>query len=309
MSDFSEIAANSAPWVAIQRNPSSGSGKGARQLLRLIRALKKHGLRPRLFSRRADLEAAVRNPLRRPALRAIVAAGGDGTVIDVVNRFPGHPIAVLPLGTENLFARALGLTCDGERLAGIIAAGTVSRFDCARANGRRFLVVASTGFDAEVIHLAHARRTGRIRRWFYALPITTALARYPFPPVTVQFDDDPTPHTACLVLVANLSRYALGLPIAPHASGHDGLLDVCLFQCPGRWRLFRDLMAVLRGTHLKERHVVMRQAKRIVIAGEQPVCVQIDGDPAGQIPVTIEIEPSAIEVFTPGEVQSPVRNN
>jgi len=298
---FSEMAANSTAWVAIQRNPTSGSGKGARELHRLIRALKGHGLKPRLYSRRDDLEAAVRDPLRTPSLKGIVAAGGDGTVLDIANRFPGHPIAVLPLGTENLFARALGLTCDGQRLADVIAAGEISRFDCARANGRRFLVVASTGFDAEVIHLAHARRTGRIRRWFYALPITTALARYPFPPVTVQFDDNPEAHSACLVLIANLSRYALGLPITPQASGHDGMLDVCLFQCPGRWRLFRDLMAVLRGTHLQEKHVVMRQAKRIVITGEQSVCVQIDGDPAGQIPVTIEIEPAAIDVFVPKE--------
>jgi diacylglycerol kinase (ATP) len=293
--------AESHPWVAIQRNPSSGSGKGARELLRLIHALKAHGLKPRLYSRRADLDAAASDPNRRTDLKGIVAAGGDGTLLDIANRFPGVPIAVLPLGTENLFSRALGLTCDGERLADVIAAGRTARFDCARANGRRFLVVASAGFDAEVIHLAHARRSGRIQRWFYALPIATALAKYSFPSVSVQIDGQADPQSACLVLVANLSRYALGLPIAPQASGHDGVLDVCLFQCPGRWRLFLDLMAVLQGTHLRQKHVVMRQAKQVVITGTKGVPVQIDGDPGGQTPITIEVEPAAIEVFVPSD--------
>jgi len=299
MPQFSQMAVNSTPWVAIQRNPSSGSGRGARELHRLIRALKDHGIKPRLYSRREELDAAVRDPDKGSALKGIVAAGGDGTLLDVANRFPGHAIAVLPLGTENLFARALGLTCDGARLAASIAAGRTSRFDCARANGRRFLVVASIGFDAEVIHLAHARRAGRIRRWFYALPIATAFARYSYPLVSVQFDGQAERELACLVLISNLSRYALGLPIAPQASGHDGVLDVCLFQCPGRWRLFRDLMSVLQGAHLRQRHVLMRQAKYIQITAAEGVPVQIDGDPAGQTPVTIEVEPAAIEVFLP----------
>jgi diacylglycerol kinase family enzyme len=261
--------------------------------------LKSRGLKPRLYSRREDLEEAVRGPKARPGLKGIVAAGGDGTLLDVANRFPDVPIAVLPLGTENLFARALGLTCDGAVLADIIATGRTSRFDCARANGRRFLVVASAGFDAEVIHLAHARRSGRIQRWFYAVPIATALMRYSFPAVSVRLDDEAEPLTACLVLVANLSRYALGLPIAPQASGHDGLLDVCLFQGAGRWRLFLDLMAVLQRNHFRQKNVVMRQAKRIVISGTKGVPVQIDGDPGGQTPITIDVEPGAIEVFVP----------
>jgi diacylglycerol kinase (ATP) len=296
-----KTAAESRPWVAIQRNPSSGSGKGARELHRLIRALRQHGLRPRLYSRRSELDAAVADPPLRAGLKGIVAAGGDGTLLDVANRFPEVPIAVLPLGTENLFSRSLGLTCDGAKLAEIIAAGRTARFDCARANERRFLVVASVGFDAEVIHLAHARRTGRIRRWFYAIPIAIAWARYSYPTVTVQIDGDKESQQACLVLVANLSRYALGLPITPHASGHDGLLDVCLFQCPGRWRLVRDLMAVLQGAHFQQKHVVMRQARRVVISGTDGVPVQVDGDPGGQTPITMEIDPAAIQIFVPAD--------
>lgn len=301
MSPNPSTPADSQPWVAIQRNPSSGSGKGARELHRLIQALKQRGLKPRLYSRRSDLDAAAGDPNRRAKLRGIVAAGGDGTLLDVANRFPGIPIGVLPLGTENLFSRALGMTCDGERLAEVIVAGRTSRFDCARANGRRFLVVASAGFDAEVIHLAHARRSGRIQRWFYALPIATALARYSFPSVSVQIDGEDQPQPACLVLVANLSRYALGLPIAPQASGHDGVLDVCLFQRPGRWQLFQDLVSILLRNHGRQKHVVMRQAKRIVITGTNGVPVQIDGDPGGQTPLTIEIEPAAIEVYVPAD--------
>ena len=73
-------------WVAIQRNPRSGTGRRRRELVELCCALRRHGLVPRIFRDRAELDARVREPVSRQNLVAIVAAGGDGTVVDVVNR-------------------------------------------------------------------------------------------------------------------------------------------------------------------------------------------------------------------------------
>ena len=68
-------------------------------------------------------------PGGRDGLRGLVAAGGDGTVADLVNRFPDVPLAILPLGTENLLARHVGIACDGRLVAEMIARGETRRID------------------------------------------------------------------------------------------------------------------------------------------------------------------------------------
>src|SRR5580765_4106145 len=102
MPDSSTSVANR---VAIQRNPRSGSGAGRHELVELVRELKRLAFRPRLFKSRERLVAWLAEPGIRDELTCVVAAGGDGTVADVVNRHPDVPICILPLGTENLLAR------------------------------------------------------------------------------------------------------------------------------------------------------------------------------------------------------------
>jgi hypothetical protein len=109
--------------VVIQRNPTSGTGKKRGELLSLVRRLKVHGFSPRLFSSRQRLDRYLSNPERRAEVFCVVAAGGDGTVGDVVNRCHGLPVAILALGTENLIARYLKLPRDGSAVADMIAAG------------------------------------------------------------------------------------------------------------------------------------------------------------------------------------------
>jgi YegS/Rv2252/BmrU family lipid kinase len=286
-------------WVAIQRNPSSGSGRGNREILRLVSELRSRGIRPRLFSRRADLDAAVHDPGLRSSLACIVAAGGDGTLLDIVNRHPRIPIAILPLGTENLFARAIKVPRCGRSVAAMIASGKRHRFDAALCNERRFLIVASAGFDAEVIRHAHERRQGRISRWFYILPILRTLSTYEYPPVRVWIDDEPVPIEGALAVIGNLPTYALRLPIVASARGDDGLLDVRIFQRPGLRRLAGDLLAVVMQRHERLAHVSSCRARRLRIDAEHPVPVQLDGDAAGTTPIEITLEPGAVEILVP----------
>jgi len=285
------------PWVAIQRNPRSGSGRRNRELLRLVAGLKRREIRPRLYSRRIDLDAAVKDPQRRPSLIGIVAAGGDGTLLDVINRHQGVPVAVLPLGTENLFARAIGVRGCGDTLAGIIAARKHQRFDVAVCNGRRFLIVASAGFDAEVVRRAHEKRTGRINHLFYAGPILSAIRSYTFPELRVWLDDAVEPIPGRLVIVANANAYAMRLSIAPGAVGDDGWLDVCIFQKPGVARVIRDLVAVALRRHPRLTHVRMNRARKVRVEGDGSVPVQLDGDAADGTPIEITIDPAAIDIF------------
>ena len=287
------------PWVAIQRNPRSGSGSRSAVLRELIGHLRRVGLRPRLFSRRERLQQHLADPGRRNGLVCIVAAGGDGTVGDVINRFPGVPVAILPLGTENLLARYLGITRSGRFVAEMIAAGKTRLIDACMAGERRFVLMASCGFDADVLHRLDARRSGHITKRSYLQPICESLRKYEYPELRMYMDDAQTPLTGRLAVIMNLPVYALGLPVARSARADDGLLDVRIFQRHSAFQMIRYFTMVARGRHEQLSDVVCVQARRIRIESDRPVPVQVDGDPAGSTPIEIGIVPVAVELFIP----------
>lgn len=276
------------------------SGSGLRRpLLDFVRALQRHGLNPRLFSDRVRLDAALAEPDRRASLHALVAAGGDGTVLDVINRHPGVPIGIFPLGTENLLARQFGIPQDGAAAAEIVAGGRAIPLDLGRIGERRFAIMASVGFDAAVIHAAHAARTGHIRRSHYVWPIGMTLRLYDYPELHVFVDDARQPVTGRMVVMANLASYALGLPIVPSARGDDGLLDVRIFHGGSMFHLFRYLYMVTTWSLDDLPDVTSLRAKSVRIESTVSAPVQADGDPAGTTPCEVTLEPAAARLFVP----------
>jgi diacylglycerol kinase family enzyme len=269
--------------------------------MELIRELRRLGISARLFGQRAHLDRLLAASLVPPPL-AIVAAGGDGTAIDLLNRHPDLPIALLPLGTENLLARSLGIPRrDGGFVARMIAEGRTYRIDLGEIGTRRFAVMASCGFDADVLARAHAGRQGHITRGHYIGPILDASWHYGFPELTVSLDDSPHPLRGGLAIVANLPEYALGLPLAPEARGDDGLLHVRVFPHRTLFQLLRDLGNVHWRHYLAGADSEVYPASHVRITAEQPTAVQADGDPVGLTPVDIRVIPHAALLLRPAD--------
>lgn len=288
------------PWVAIQRNPSSGTGRRAGLVIDLVRTLRAQGIRPRLYARREEFDAAVCDPLKRNYLLAAVAAGGDGTVLDLVNRHPDLPISILPLGTENLLAKAFGIPSCGHSVAEIIQHGRKQRIDSGWINNRRFLIMASAGFDADVVHRVHAARAGgHVRHWSYLRPIFQAMSQYHPPELRVTIDGSSEVHCGEIAVIANLRAYALNLGLVPTASGTDGILDVRLFRARTLWNLLVQLFRILTSGQEASAQVTRLTGKTIRIESDIPVPVQVDGDPAGMTPLEFRIEPDAVEFIVP----------
>jgi YegS/Rv2252/BmrU family lipid kinase len=284
--------------VLVVVNPSAGARRKGRAVDELVRALEGHDLEVRRVAGREQLETELRRA-SLPTLRCIVAAGGDGTVAEVVNRAPGIPVAVLPLGTENLLARYVGAPRDPESLAVAILQGRVRRFDLPLANGRFFTLMAGIGFDAEVVHrVAHARH-GNLVRADYGKPILQALRTYTYPELVAWTDANPTPLRGRLAFVFNLPCYGLGLPLAPEARGDDGLLDLVLFEKGSTRKLLGYLWAVLRRKHTRLPDVHAVRAKRVRFESERPAPVQLDGDPFGWTPLEIAIDRQSLAVVVP----------
>lgn len=255
-----------------------------------------------MFSSRVKLNEYVAVASARHDLRCIVAAGGDGTVADLVNRHPGVPIAVLPLGTENLLARYLGVRRCGKTLAQIIRRGNVRVFDSAVANGRRFLLMLSVGVDSEIVDAIHRSRTGTIRRIGYALPTLRAFLCSRPRTVRATSSDGRLSVTGSHIIVSNVPVYGFGLNFAPDAAPDDGLLDVRAFTGATRWQIFRHTVRLKLGLPIPAQEVQRISVPSVLIELNQSIAgviSQCDGDPGPELPVRIVVDPRSLMMIVP----------
>ena len=289
-----------ARGVLIVANPYSGSLENRRRVAALAEALGRAGFEPKELWHRRERTAELADPDHARKWNCVVAAGGDGTVADLINERPRVPIAVLPLGTENVFAHAFGFSSDAERLAGAIAQGRARTVDLGRANGRRFSSMVGVGFDAEVVRRlalwrSRGRKLKRVTYWSYVGRILEAIAGYSYGPLELEADGVRVAGTHAFVF--NLPRYALGLPLAPEARDDDGLLNWVVFERPGLRNLLLYLWAAARRRHLLRGDVRHGTAARLRITSQQPLPVQVDGEPAGWTPVEVDAAPAALRVI------------
>ncbi|HEY5313318.1 MAG TPA: diacylglycerol kinase family protein [Pirellulales bacterium] len=287
--------------VAIVANPFSGARRNHEVVGKLIAALASHQLESHEI-RHLDELAAVRSPETAGQYRCVVAAGGDGTLHRVLNERLPLPVAVLPLGNENLFARHFGFDREPEAIAEAIAAGRTRPIDLGSVNGQLFSIVVSAGFDGEVVHrLAEWRSRGhqlrRVNSRAYVAPLLAAACSYQYPTVEVQADDQTV--RGALAMVFNLPIYGLRLQFAPDACCDDGWLDWVVFTRPGRLPLVGYALSVLLGRHQARSDVIHGRCRQLTMTSAARVPVEVDGEAAGHTPLTIEAVPRAARVIVP----------
>jgi diacylglycerol kinase family enzyme len=279
------------PWVGIVANRGSGVGRSRRLVEELVHELRRLGVPAEVAWTPAARAALVQRAAREGDCRCLVAVGGDGTISALLNERPGSPLTVMPAGTENLVARHFGLRRDPHALARSIAAGRTVPVDVAEAAGRRFLLMAGFGFDADVVARHHRSRishTGHIQptsRMAYVLPVLRASFTYRFPTISVRILDPGAEEMlrGSTVFIFNLPRYALGLPFVPVAREDDGWLDLVIFRHPGPFRAFYYLCKVFCRIHLQDPSVYHRRVRKVVVTAREAIPVQLDGDPGGYV--------------------------
>jgi diacylglycerol kinase family enzyme len=259
---------------------------------------------PQVFTEVARLAAEVRRAWESQTLRAVVAAGGDGTLALVVNRVPaGVPIVPFPLGNENLLAKHIAATANPRQTLQAIDGGQVVRLDAGLANGRLFLLMAGVGFDADVVRRLHERRTGHVRSLSYIRPILASIRHYRYPELRVHCespDAQPpasSPAPARWAFVCNVPPYAAGLQVVPDADGQDGLLDVCTFQKGSWWNGLRFFLGVLSRRHRHWADCGMYRTRRLRVESDVEVPYQLDGDPGGVLPLDVEVVPGRVTLL------------
>jgi diacylglycerol kinase (ATP) len=234
----------------------------------------------------------------------VVAVGGDGTAHAAVQAVGGTgvPLAVVPAGTGNDLARALGVPGEpraaARAAAADLAAGTAGTVDLGRTAGRWWCTVLCCGFDSLVSDRANRLRWPRGRRR-YDLAVLVELARLRPREVTLTLDGAPRTLPVTLVAVGNTACSGGAMRICPAADPTDGRFDVTVVGPMSRAELVRARPLLTAGTHVDHPAVTVHRAASVAVAGEG-IGAWADGEPVAPLPATSDCVPGALRVVGAG---------
>ncbi len=282
-------------------NFRAGASKMRLQLARASRLLRDAGHHVDIHETTAPHHAVQLASNLPDDTTAAIAVGGDGTIREIAQGLIDRsiPLAVLPSGTENLFAKQFGISESPQRLVDSLLAGAIRTIDVGWFNHNLFLLLAGIGFDAEVVQRLHRNRMGHITHLNYFWPILRTFCEHRFPALRVTADGKPLFEGYGFAFVANMPRYALNLRICKKADQSDGLLDLCIFPCAHQGQLILHAAFMLFRVHLRCKNVIYRQVTRVRIESENEVPFQVDGDPAGVLPAEFSIGSRQLQIIVP----------
>lgn len=249
------------------------------------------------------LEAARR--AARAGVRAVVAAGGDGTVAQALRGTAGTgiPVAILPFGTGNQLAANFDIPTSLEGSVRVAVEGKVEKIDLGRVNGEYFALIAGAGLDAEVMADATAELKSRLG---FAAYLVAGLKHVVPRPADYRIvaDGEVVEVRAAMVLLANVGQVAAGtlpveLQVGPRVSFQDGLVDVCVYAPKNLPEMAQVMWKVVRQQFAGDDRMLFLQARKVRIESDPTVPVQLDGEPAGETPLEVEMEPLAGRIMVP----------
>ena len=247
----------------------------------------------------------------REGFEVIVAAGGDGTVNEVLNGIADEPcgleqarLGVLPLGTINVFARELGLPRGFDAAWRVIAEGREARVDLPVAefgsDGKRerrcFAQLAGAGLDSRAIELVDWERKKAFGPLAYVFAGLEAVME---PQPKIRVESDGVVHEGELVLVGNGRRYGGDFDLFPAAALCDGRLSVAVFPKVNFPALIRFGLGWLTERMHAATDCRTFQAELLTLSTEPGIAVELDGDNVGRLPARFSIRPGALRVLVP----------
>lgn len=285
--------------IKLVANPVSGGD--ARPRVELARtALERAGAEVDLFltGARGDARKAAAQALSEGYDR-VVAAGGDGTLNEVVNGIasPELPIAFLPFGTVNVFALEAGIPMHLESACALAVKGSARPITLGRINGEYFLLMVSAGWDAEAVAQVRTGLKQRIGRLAYAVSAMEILSKKT-PALLELVAEDGKRHSGFGVVISNCRYYGGRYVVTPKASMFRDDLEVCLLRQGGRLGMIKFALSLALRRPLRQPLVEFFSLSAVQLQGSA-VALQVDGDAGESLPVKIEAVPRAVSIVLP----------
>jgi len=234
----------------------------------------------------------------------IVAAGGDGTIIEVVSGMieSKAKLGIIPFGTGNMLAGNLGIPVNISKAIEIILDGHSQKIDIGKINDRYFAFMAGCGFDAKIIREVSREKKRKLGLFAYYIEGVMQLFRPKYAVFKIKLDNDRIIKVRGLVAMIANSGNILGdlLSLFPNASFNDGILDLLIVSPKNIFDYFSiTWKLIIRHPYDKTKKIQYFKAKQIEIKTKPSLFVQADGDVIGKTPVNIEVVPKAIEILVP----------
>ena len=302
--------------ITVIVNPRSANGATARQWPR-IRASVEARLGPVHIRMTGAPGHAAELALNAASAGAelVICVGGDGTLNEVINGFMtgrdrGFAVPLLgliPRGTGCDFRRSVAVPRDVPGALDTIEAGKTRSIDLGRmtfagpdgrTRSRYFLNVVSFGLGGEVdARVNRGRRVlGGLVSFLWATIVS--VLRYRTKRVRLRVDDRYDREvTVWNVAVANGEYHGGGMQVAPGADPADGLFQITVVGELSLWGIVCNIHRLYNGTIYGVRTIERHVGGRIVASSDETVLIDMDGEQPGSLPVTIEMEPSAIPVL------------
>jgi diacylglycerol kinase (ATP) len=292
------------PGISVILNPSAGSAADLDDIVAKISRLR--GVEIRLTTKPGSAARLAKTALAK-GRRLIIAAGGDGTLNEVINgvgeNLGDAAVGLIPLGTGNDFARTIGVPPDIEQALELIRAGETRRVDLVRVTSdevRYFVNVSAGGFSG----LVNEKLTPQMKKTWgplaYLRSAAAALPELRAYQTTLAFDNAESLRIELYnVVVANGRYVAGGTLIAPDASIDDGLLDIVLIPKRPAAELAVLAAQVALGTHLTSDAIVFRRAAKLTVNSKPGMWFNVDGELVGNEPARFEILPGALRFVAP----------
>ena len=289
-------------------NPSAGAGRSRRIFEPMVESLERFS-DVTVHRTTAPGEAtAWLSGANLRELDGVLAAGGDGTLFEVLNGLYAHPaedrppLGVVPVGTGNAYSRDLGQAPgDWERAVDLVGAGVTRRFDvgCVKAGEMHFhfLNIAGAGLPVDVMRIMEPYK--KLGPSSYSLVTLWKALQMKCYPLRVTVDGRVFERECLFAEVSNTRYTGTSFMIAPNAKPDDGLLDVTLVGRLSRPRVLRLFPSVYSGRHVDFEEVETVSGREIRIESDGVLGLAVDGELKGSTPVVIRCLERDLEVFAP----------
>jgi diacylglycerol kinase (ATP) len=233
----------------------------------------------------------------------IIAAGGDGTLNEVVNGIASKDyrpkLGLIPVGTTNDFARALHIPFTIEGACEVIANGETVPLDIGKVNDKYFVNIAGGGKITELSYDVPSKMKTVLGQLAYYLKGIEMLPSIRPSEVRITYDGNVFDGEVMMFLVSNTNSVGGFEKLAPDASMNDGKFDLIILKKSNIAEFVRIAVKALRGDHLNDKHVIYAQAKNIVVETREKVQLNLDGEFGGLLPAHFSNLHHHLEVFAP----------
>ena len=267
--------------AALIYNPIAGRGRWQEVLEAVLRTCRREGFEIEPVPTAAPGQATdlAGDLAREGRVEAVFALGGDGTAREVACGLLGSRthLGILPGGTANLMALALGLPRDPVAAAAVLCHAAARPFDVGLAGASAFLMMISAGLDGRALAVLDRGWKARLGKTAVVLQGVREWWRYGFPEIEVMADGKQLP-PATFLAVCNIPYYGGSFRMAPGARPDDRRFELVTFHGSGRAATLAFILGVMSGRHTRRRDVGVRSVEEVVFTVPPGAGVQVDGD-------------------------------